>query len=97
MIGPFTFRCACQFTKDTEFSDATLLPDSECGYHASMRRRQAPRTEEQRKYVEIGMLHRRRTGEVDFHQEVFSIPLALHGTLKVFMEASVFPPRRSEG
>ena len=41
---------------------------------------------EERRMVEIGFLHRRRTGEIDFHQEIQVLPIAIHDTLKVFME-----------
>jgi len=35
-------------------------------------------------FVKIGILHRRRTGDVDFLQEAEVIPLGLHETLDVY-------------
>lgn len=54
------------------------------------------------RYTKIGVLHRtsgRLTGGesvVSFHQEVFSIPLAVHGTLDVYMLDSSEPQREPE-
>lgn len=36
-------------------------------------------------FEKIGVLHRSRSGEVSFLQDVFSIPLPVHGTLEVYM------------
>jgi hypothetical protein len=32
------FHCACKFQRPDEFSPATLIEESECGYHASLKR-----------------------------------------------------------
>lgn len=31
------FPCACRFDQEDEFSNASLLKDTECAYHAKMR------------------------------------------------------------
>jgi len=45
---------------------------------------QAQRAEVAPQFVKIGILHRRRTGDVDFLQEAEVIPLGLHETLDVY-------------
>jgi hypothetical protein len=37
-------------------------------------------------FQKIGTLHRRRTGDVDFHQEADVIPLGIHEILDVYMK-----------
>lgn len=53
------------------------------GWRAACRFLETPRPEEQ--FTKIGILHRRRSGDVDFHQEADVIPLGLHETLDVYM------------
>jgi len=45
-------------------------------------------------YEKIGALHRPRSGPVNFLQDAFSIPLAVHGTLDIYIKKS--SPDRSE-
>ena len=33
------FSCSCRFVREDEFSQARLLPETECGYHAARRLR----------------------------------------------------------
>ena len=44
------------------------------------------RSEAEQGFEKIGALHRPRNGGVHFLQDVFSIPLAVHGTLDVYMK-----------
>lgn len=38
---PIISACTCRFRKPGEFSDATLVPETECGYHAAKGRNEA--------------------------------------------------------